>query len=431
MIKARAIAGDVPAGECVPEEPAAVHLAQASGFRRHPGHPFDQAPDPCGERPSRDRGRRPQHQDRPRRHPRDRVLRPDPATDLGRPQSGAAPAPTCAAIEQLVSMRPHQPGGGRRPDRGLSLSAACRAPAADDRRPADPDAAGAGPELDRLALFCGHADTAEFSETLLHHLGQVEDHYADLFEEAPSLGEQGNLVFTGTDDDPATVADAGAHGLPRRQRRSHGLVRAWHHGRYRATRSARARELLTELMPKLLEVLCTHRRSRHRPSAASTASCGRCRRACSSSPCSIPIPDCWICIADVMGSAPLLADHLSRYPDAAGWRADGGLLRGGAGPRCACRATCSASFRFVRRLPGPPQPDVPLDQGPAVPDRRAPAEGRRRTAMSPAGELSDVADARDRRAVRRGRGGVRARIHGRLPGAASPSWRWASSAAAR
>jgi len=39
----------------------------------------------------------------------------------------------------------------------------------------------------------------------MHHLGQVEDHYADLFEESPALGEQGNLVFTGTDDDPEAI----------------------------------------------------------------------------------------------------------------------------------------------------------------------------------------------------------------------------------
>ena len=32
-------------------------------------------------------------------------------------------------------------------------------------------------------------------------------------------------------------------------------VRAWHHGRYRATRSTRARELLTELGPALLQAL--------------------------------------------------------------------------------------------------------------------------------------------------------------------------------
>src|SRR3546814_8541952 len=61
-----------------------------------------------------------------------------------------------------------------------------------------------GPELDHVAGFCGFASTAEFTETLLFHLGKVEDHYAELFEEAPSLSGPGSLVFTGTDDDPDT-----------------------------------------------------------------------------------------------------------------------------------------------------------------------------------------------------------------------------------
>ncbi|HWA46951.1 MAG TPA: bifunctional [glutamine synthetase] adenylyltransferase/[glutamine synthetase]-adenylyl-L-tyrosine phosphorylase [Dongiaceae bacterium] len=170
----------------------------------------------------------------------------------------------------------------------------------------------AGPELDRLALFCGHADTAEFSKVLLHHLGQVEDHYADLFEEAPSLGEQGNLVFTGKDDDPATVETLERMGFPDGSMVS-GLVRAWHHGRYRSTRSARARELLTELMPKLLEGLG----KTADPDTAFRRFDGFMRAL----PAGVQIfsllhsnPELLDLIADVMGSAPLLADHLSRYP---------------------------------------------------------------------------------------------------------------------
>jgi glutamate-ammonia-ligase adenylyltransferase len=170
----------------------------------------------------------------------------------------------------------------------------------------------AGPELDRLALFCGHADTAAFSKVLLHHLGQVEDHYADLFEEAPSLGEQGNLVFTGKDDDPATVQTLEQMGFPSGSAVS-AMVRAWHHGRYRAMRSARARELLTELMPKLLEAL-------GRTADPDTA-LRRFDSFMQALPAGVQIfsllhsnPEMLDLIADVMGSAPLLADHLSRYP---------------------------------------------------------------------------------------------------------------------
>jgi glutamate-ammonia-ligase adenylyltransferase len=169
-----------------------------------------------------------------------------------------------------------------------------------------------GPELDRLALFCGHANTAEFSATLMDHLGKVEDHYADLFEEAPSLGERGNLVFTGTEDDPATVATLERMGFPDGHAVS-ALVRAWHHGRYRATRSARARELLTELMPKLLEALSRTAD----PDTAFRRFDGFMRAL----PAGVQLfsllysnPELLDLIADVMGSAPLLADHLSRYP---------------------------------------------------------------------------------------------------------------------
>ena len=84
----------------VPGGAASLHLAAASRLRGDPRHPFDQAPD---RRPSRRRhgqGRRPQREAGPRRHPRDRVLRPDPAADLRRPQSGrcacAEPARRCA-----------------------------------------------------------------------------------------------------------------------------------------------------------------------------------------------------------------------------------------------------------------------------------------------------------------------------------------------
>ncbi|MEZ5831415.1 MAG: bifunctional [glutamine synthetase] adenylyltransferase/[glutamine synthetase]-adenylyl-L-tyrosine phosphorylase [Dongiaceae bacterium] len=219
---------------------------------------------------------------------------------------------TCAAIEQLVAF------GRTSREAADDLIQAYRylrhvehrLQMIDDRQTQTlPDE---GPELDRLALFCGHADTADFSATLMHHLGQVEDHYADLFEEAPALGGQGNLVFTGTEDDPATVATLERMGFPDGSAVS-ALVRAWHHGRYRATRSARARELLTELMPKLLEGLSRTAD----PDTAFRRFDGFMR----SLPAGVQLfsllysnPALLDLIADVMGSAPLLADHLSRYP---------------------------------------------------------------------------------------------------------------------
>jgi glutamate-ammonia-ligase adenylyltransferase len=174
-----------------------------------------------------------------------------------------------------------------------------------------------GPALDRLALFCGHADTAEFSRMLLNHLGQVEDHYAELFEESPSLGGvvsdgAGNLVFTGTEDDPATVQTLQKMGFSDGADVS-SLVRAWHHGRYRATRSARARELLTELMPQLLDQLAK--------TAAPDMAFRRFDAFLRGLPAGVQFfsllhanRNLLSLIAEVMGSAPLLADQVSHSP---------------------------------------------------------------------------------------------------------------------
>jgi [glutamine synthetase] adenylyltransferase / [glutamine synthetase]-adenylyl-L-tyrosine phosphorylase len=117
--------------------------------------------------------------------------------------------------------------------------------------PTDPDA------LVHVATFLGFADADAFAATLRQHLRRVRAHYAALFEKAPSLGAaevRGSLVFTGTEDDPATLATLGKLGF-RAPSDIAARIRGWHHGRVRAMRSTRARELLTELTPTLLQAL--------------------------------------------------------------------------------------------------------------------------------------------------------------------------------
>jgi glutamate-ammonia-ligase adenylyltransferase len=169
----------------------------------------------------------------------------------------------------------------------------------------------AGPELDAFARFAGFATTEAFAAELLRHLGNVEDHYAELFEEAPSLGGPGNLVFTGTDNDPETVATIGRMGFADGASISN-VIRGWHHGRYRAMRSTRARELLTEITPKLLESLA---RTAH-PDAAFARFDSFLARL----PAGVQLfsllyanPGLLDLIAEIMGGAPRLADHLSRH----------------------------------------------------------------------------------------------------------------------
>nr|WP_244490956.1 bifunctional [glutamine synthetase] adenylyltransferase/[glutamine synthetase]-adenylyl-L-tyrosine phosphorylase [Paramesorhizobium deserti] len=105
----------------------------------------------------------------------------------------------------------------------------------------------------RVARMMGYENAEDFAKDFLSALGTVEDHYAALFEQAPELGgETGNLVFTGDVDDPGTLETLSELGFERPSDICR-VIRTWHFGRYRATRSAEARERLTELSPALLK----------------------------------------------------------------------------------------------------------------------------------------------------------------------------------
>lgn len=108
--------------------------------------------------------------------------------------------------------------------------------------------------LDAISAFMGFEDREAFENVLLNHLRSIENHYAELFEESESLGGSGVLVFTGGEDHPDTINTLRDMGFDDAESVS-ATVRTWHHGRYRATRSKRSREILTEIMPTLLEAL--------------------------------------------------------------------------------------------------------------------------------------------------------------------------------
>jgi [glutamine synthetase] adenylyltransferase / [glutamine synthetase]-adenylyl-L-tyrosine phosphorylase len=112
--------------------------------------------------------------------------------------------------------------------------------------------------LDAIARFMGEADTETFVAQVRQTLETVESHYAALFEDEPNLAVEGlgNLVFTGSDPDPGTMETLTDLGFSAPERVD-AAVRAWHHGRLVATRSTRARQLLTELMPTLLQAFST------------------------------------------------------------------------------------------------------------------------------------------------------------------------------
>ena len=121
-------------------------------------------------------------------------------------------------------------------------------------------------ELKRIALMAGFADVKGFSTRMTDVLKRVETRYGHLFEQEADLTRDsgakgaGNLVFTGQQDDPETLATLQSLGFSRPADMSR-IIRTWHSGRYRATQSAEARERLTALMPALLKAFGESRRA--------------------------------------------------------------------------------------------------------------------------------------------------------------------------
>jgi [glutamine synthetase] adenylyltransferase / [glutamine synthetase]-adenylyl-L-tyrosine phosphorylase len=171
-------------------------------------------------------------------------------------------------------------------------------------------------KLAAFAVFLGYADAGGFSDDLLATLRRVESRYVELFEGAPALSLEGfnggNLVFTGSESDPDTIATLRRLGFTTPNTVDQA-VRGWHHGRYPAMRSGRARELLTELMPLILKALS----DTPDPDAAFLAF-DRFLRAL---PAGVQLfsllyahPDLLDMLADILGVAPRLGDQLARKP---------------------------------------------------------------------------------------------------------------------
>jgi len=164
----------------------------------------------------------------------------------------------------------------------------------------------------RCALFLGYPQTDAFVADLLGHLTSVERHYAELFEHAPSLSGPGNLVFTGVEDDPETLRTLSRLGFNKPPPVA-ALLRGWHHGRLRATRSQRAREILTELVPELLR---TFGATPHPDTALL-----RFDQFLSRLPAGVQFfslfhanPGLLELVAEIMAGAPRLAEQLAQHP---------------------------------------------------------------------------------------------------------------------
>ena len=220
--------------------------------------------------------------------------------------------PTCLALEQLAANGHTEPDTVR--DLTLSYGFLRRLEhrlqmVADQQTQTLPEA---GPEFDAVARFMGFADPDQFRTRLRTVLETVAGHYARLFEEAPDLGGDGSLVFTGADDDPDTLETLTRMGF---RDASHiaGRIRIWHTGRYRATRSTRSRQILTEIKPRLLQAFAN--------TSDPDEAFQQFDNFLSGLPSGVQLfslfqayPVLLDLVSEILGSAPRLAEWLSRKP---------------------------------------------------------------------------------------------------------------------
>jgi len=164
-----------------------------------------------------------------------------------------------------------------------------------------------------LSVFFGYATFDQFSDAVTFHLQQVERHYADLFEDAPDLTIDGNLVFTGSEHDPGTLTTLSNLGFENPEAISQ-IIRTWHTGRYRATKSTRSRQILTEIVPSLISAFS----KTTQPDRALIKFDGFLERL----PAGVQLfsvfyahPEILELLADIMGDAPRLADYLNTSSD--------------------------------------------------------------------------------------------------------------------
>lgn len=169
-----------------------------------------------------------------------------------------------------------------------------------------------GPELDRVARLCGFSDTDAFGDALLGRLKLVERYYGALFEKIPDPPTAVPGIVVADDTDPGALASLEKLGFTNPVA-AMGAIRAWQSGRYAATRSAKARERLTEFLPHLLEAF-------GRTSEPDLA-LGTFDKVIASMPAGLQLfsllaanPSLLRLVADIMGTAPRLAKIIGRRP---------------------------------------------------------------------------------------------------------------------
>ena len=180
-------------------------------------------------------------------------------------------------------------------------------------------------ERRRVAALCGFAPLRSFDAGVTRTLKGVNARYGELFpSEEPLSSRFGSLVFTGVEDDPATLATLKKMGFSTPANVA-ATIRSWHHGRIPATATERGRELFTRLAPRLLDAA----QATGAPDTAFLRFAdffGRLSSGVQLQSLFLAQPKLFELIVQVMAFAPRLAATLARRPAAIDSMLDGGFF---------------------------------------------------------------------------------------------------------
>jgi glutamate-ammonia-ligase adenylyltransferase len=166
-------------------------------------------------------------------------------------------------------------------------------------------------QLERFARFLGFENRDGFAAELLRHLNNVQNHYARLFEKAPEA-ERPVLLFPPDADDHKTLDRLSELGFKAPLEAS-AIIRDWLRGNHRSLRGDAAREQLHAILPPLLEQLART----DNPGATLVLFdhfLGNLHGAARLLSLLVQNSDLIALIALVLGTAPRLGDTLARNP---------------------------------------------------------------------------------------------------------------------
>ncbi len=167
--------------------------------------------------------------------------------------------------------------------------------------------------LENVARFSHFENRATFEDALMPQLKSVHTHFAQAFAKELGLGSgEGSLVFTGVEPDEATLQSLRDMGYQQPEKLWQAIA-DWHRGSRRATRTKRAREMITEITPAMLKTFA----ETGQPDAAFHKMDEFVERL----PAGVQLfsllmsyPNLLHMLAQILGAAPALADQLSRQP---------------------------------------------------------------------------------------------------------------------